>query len=172
MSISKSKMGELIRRVCEEAWEEIKSRIQKLLNWIRKKAFGSSSDKNGKKKGSSSNCSPGMNESSSSSSSTGMNNSSPSTGMSQGPTQRNFIPPSGMNQMPKGRRSGPPSGKSKVPKNAMDKKPQNEPQSRASSSSSSYTCSHKGCTRKFQTFNEMNKHYGSRHNGSNRRNKK
>jgi hypothetical protein len=140
----------------KKAWGEIVRRIENGLNWLREKAFGK---KSGKKQ-------------SSSSSSASSSCPSPSSVMSQGPPKSHFGSSFNMNQVSQNKsqkRSGPSSGMNKVPNNKrsdMNQKPQNEPQSRTSSSS--YSCPHRRCTRTFETIDGMNRHF-SRHNGNKRR---
>ncbi|GES77267.1 hypothetical protein GLOIN_2v1713610 [Rhizophagus clarus] len=69
-----------------------------------------------------------------------------------------------MNQVQQGsqKRSGPSiiTKKTKNNRSVLTSKPQN---------GSYYSCPQKGCTRTFDTMNDMNRHYNSRHNGRNKR---
>lgn len=91
----------------------------------------------------------------------------------QNESQKCSGPSFNMNQEPQNeyqRHSNPLSGMNKVAKNkrsTMSQKSQSEHQRR--SSFSSYSCPQKGCTRTFESFDNMNKHYNSRHNGRSKR---
>jgi hypothetical protein len=185
-------MGNIICTWGKEAWRRIKkfiSFIKSIPQWFSRRpgcySTGSQDESQGLKVKSQSYPSPPSNNQMTQNEL--QIRSSPLSDMRQTQPQRYFSPSFDKNQEPQNesqRRLGPSFDKNqepqsefqkrstdtnKVPKNKrsfMNQKSQNELQRRPNFSS--YSCPQKGCTRTFETIDEMNRHY-SRHNGRNKR---